>query len=169
MFRLKFLSFYNFFLRDQPHWLRDLSETSKWKFTAKTFLANTWFIHFDGLCNYLHSFQKHPAANFFEKKCCFPDQEHVGHYINKFIKTGLEFFIKVFKGHLMRILLLRRHLLLLLLIVAVLVIVVVVEVIVVAVVVAIVLVAVAVVLKSCPGLVDTNWGPWPGSELVNTI
>ena len=100
-------------------------------------------------------------------------QEHVGHYINKFNKTGLEFFIKffikVFKGHLMRILLLRRHLLLLLLIVAVLVIVVVVEVIVVAVVVAIVLVAVAVVLKSCPGLVDTNWGPWPGSELVNTI
>ena len=149
-------------------------ETSKWKFTAKTFLANTWFIHFHGLCNYLHSFQKHPAANFFENKCCFPDQEHVGLYINKFTKTRLEFFIKffikVFKGHLMRILLLRRHLLLLLLIVAVLVIVVVVVVIVVAVVVAIVLVVVVVVLKSCPGLVDTNWGrPWPGSGLVNII
>ena len=47
-----------------------------------------WFIHFDGLCNYLHSFQKQPAANFFKNNCCFPDQVHVGYYINKFTETG---------------------------------------------------------------------------------
>ena len=28
--------------------------------------ARTWFIHFDGLCNYLHSFQKQQTANFFK-------------------------------------------------------------------------------------------------------
>ena len=37
---------------------------------------------------------KNPAANFFEHKCCFPDQEYVGHYINKFTEAGLDFFIK---------------------------------------------------------------------------
>ena len=68
----------------------------------------------------------------------------------------------------MRILLPRRHLLLSL--VAVIVVVVVVEVVVVAVVVLIVLVPeVVLVVKSCPGLVNTNWGSQLGSGLVNTI
>ena len=87
-----------FFLRSQPYWLRDIRETSKWKPTTKPFSASTWFIPFDGICNYLHSFQKHPATNFFEHKCCFPDQEHVGHYINKSSETGLDFFIKYLLG-----------------------------------------------------------------------
>ena len=45
-------------------------------------------------CNYLHSFQKQRADNFFENKCCFPDQGHVGYCIKKFTETGLDFFIK---------------------------------------------------------------------------
>ena len=40
---------------------------------------------------------------------------------------------------------------------------------VVAVAVAIVLVAVVVVVKSCPEMVNTNWGPYLASRLVNTI
>ena len=79
--------FLNYFLRGQPYWFKDISQVSELKFIR--------IIHFDGLCNYLHSFQKHPAANFFENKCCFPDQEQVGHY-NKFTETGLDFFIKYF-------------------------------------------------------------------------
>ena len=43
------------------------------------------------------------------------------------------------------------------------------EVVMVAVVVVIVLVGVVVVVKSCPGVVNANWGRWPGSGLVNTI
>ena len=35
--------------------------------------------------------------------------------------------------------------------------------------VAIVLVAVVVVVKSCPEMVNTNWGPYLASRLVNTI
>ena len=51
-------------------------------------------MHFDELCNYLLSFQKQQAANFFKNNCCFPDQELVDHYINKSTETGLDFFIK---------------------------------------------------------------------------
>ena len=36
-------------------------------------------------------------------------------------------------------------------------------------VVVIVLVGVVVVVKFCPGVVNANWGRWPGSGLVNTI
>ena len=43
------------------------------------------------------------------------------------------------------------------------------EVVVVAVVVVIVLVGVVVVVKSCPGVLNANWGRRPGSGLVNTI
>ena len=64
-----------------------------------------------------------------------------------------------FKSHLMRILLPPRYLLLLLLVVAVVVakVIVVVEVVVVEVVVVIVIVGVVEVVKSWPGLVNTNW------------
>ena len=51
-------------------------------------------MHFDELCNYLLSFQKQQAANFFKNNYCFPDQELVDHYINKSTEKGLEFFIK---------------------------------------------------------------------------
>ena len=150
-------SIFKFFLCGPPYWLKDISETSEWKSTTKAFSASTWFIHFDGPCNYLHSFQKHPAVNFFENKCSFPDQEHVGDYINKFTETGL-FHQVPFKGHLMQILLTRRHLLLLLLVAVVAIVVFVVVVVVVAVVIVIVLVAVVVVVKSFPELVNTNLG-----------
>ena len=86
--------FLNFFLRDQPYLFRDISQTSELKFTKETFSASSSFVHFDGLCNYLHLFQKQPADNFFKNKCCFPDQEDVGYYINKSTETGLDFFIK---------------------------------------------------------------------------
>ena len=85
--------FLHFFLCGQPYWFRDISHTSELKFITKTFSASPWFIHFDGLCNYLYPFQKHPVSNFFENECCFPDQEHVGHN-NKFTETGLDFFTK---------------------------------------------------------------------------
>ena len=67
--------------------------------SSQTRNRNLWFpsasrIHFDGLCNYLHSFQKQLAANFFNNNCWFPFQGHVGHCSNKFTKTGLDFFIK---------------------------------------------------------------------------
>ena len=88
--------FSHFFLRGLQHWFRTISQTSELKFITKTFSGSTWFIHFDVLCNYLHSIQKHPAVNYFENKCCFFDQEHVGHYNNKFTETELEFFIKNF-------------------------------------------------------------------------
>ena len=90
--------FLQFFFRSQPYWLRYISETSAWKPTTKPFSASAWFIPFDGICNYLHSFQKHPATNFFGHKCCFPDQEHVGHDINKSSETGFDFFIKYLLG-----------------------------------------------------------------------
>ena len=80
--------FLQFFLRGQPYWLRGIWETSKGKSTTKTFSASPWFVHFDGLCNYLHLLQKHPAPNFFENKSCFPDQERIGYYINKFSSSS---------------------------------------------------------------------------------
>ena len=52
--------------------------------------------------------------------------------------------------------------------VIVVVVVVVVVVLVVVVVIVIALVAVVVVEKSWPGLVNTNWGRYPGTEFVNT-
>ena len=84
------MSFYNFFF--------EISQTSELKSTTETFSASTSFIHFDGLCNYLHSFQKQPAANFFKNNCCCPDHEHVGHYINKSTETGLDLSIKYIYG-----------------------------------------------------------------------
>ena len=73
------MSFYNFFLCGQPYRFRDISQTSE----LKSIIASTWFIHFDRLCNYLHSFQKQPATNFFKNNCCFAVQERAGDYINK--------------------------------------------------------------------------------------
>ena len=165
----EYYEFLQFFLRGQPYWLRDISETSEWNSTAKSFSASTWFIHFYGICNYLHSFQNHPALNFFENKCCFPDQEHLYHYINKSTETGLEFFIKYFLRAISCGSCCHEGILLLFLVVVVAIVVVVLVVVVVAVMVVIVLVPVVVVVKSCPGLVNTNCGPYPGSGLVNTI
>ena len=88
------ISFLQFFLCGQPYRFRDISQTSELKSTTDHFSASTCFIHFDGLCNYIHSFQKQSAANVFKNNRCFPDQEHVGHYINRFTTTGLNFFIK---------------------------------------------------------------------------
>ena len=51
--------FLHFFLRGKPYWFRDISQISELKFIRKT--SGKWFIHFDRLCNYLHSFQKQPA------------------------------------------------------------------------------------------------------------
>ena len=61
LFKLKVMSFYNFFLCGQLYRFREISQTSKLKSTAET-SASTWCIHFDGLCNYLLSFQKQPAT-----------------------------------------------------------------------------------------------------------
>ena len=89
--------FSQFFLCSQTYRFRDISETSELKSTTENCSASTRFIHFDGLCNYLHSFETQPAANFFKNNSCFPDQDHVGHYINKFTETGqkiTDYFIK---------------------------------------------------------------------------
>ena len=86
------MSFYNFFFVAN----RNGSETSQ-KLPnesppQKHFqLARDLLILMDS--NYLPSSQKHSAI-FFENKCCFPDQEYVGHYINKITETGLDFFTK---------------------------------------------------------------------------
>ena len=141
LLRLKIMNFYNFFLCGQPYRFRDISQTSE----LKSIIASTWFIHFDRLCNYLHSFQKQPATNFIKNNCCFAVQERAGDYINK--------------PDLMRILLPRSYILLSLVgVVVVAIVVVVAELVVVAVVVVIVLVAV-VVLKYWPGQVNRNGGP----------
>ena len=60
---VKNYEFLNYFLCGQPYWIRDISKTSELKFVTKTFSAGTWFIHFDGPCNYLDSFQKYPAVS----------------------------------------------------------------------------------------------------------
>ena len=45
-----------FFFVGQSYWLRDISETSEWKSTTKSFSASTWFIHFDGInCIYFRN------------------------------------------------------------------------------------------------------------------
>ena len=87
--------FLRFFLCDQPYRFRDISQTSELNSTTENVSASTWFIHFDGICNYLDSFQKQLAANFFNNNNhCFPFQGHLGPYTNKFTETGLDFFIK---------------------------------------------------------------------------
>ena len=58
------------------------------------FSASTWFIHVDGLSNYLLPFQKNPSTNFFKNNCYFPDQKHGGHCTNIFTEKGLDFYIK---------------------------------------------------------------------------
>ena len=88
------LNFVRFFLCGQPYRFRDTSETSELVSTTENFSASTWFIHVDGLRNYLPSFQKNPSANFFKNNCCFPDQKHVGHYTSRFTEKGLDFYIK---------------------------------------------------------------------------
>ena len=93
LFRLKNYEFLRFFLCDQPYRFRNISQTSELKSTSENVSASTWFIYFDGLCNYLNLFQKQLAANFFNS-CCFPIQGHVGHCTNKFTETELGFFIK---------------------------------------------------------------------------
>ena len=62
--------FFKFFLRGQPFWLRDVSETSECPSQTLFRLSRDLFILIDS------------------------DQEHVGHCINKFTETGLDFFIK---------------------------------------------------------------------------
>ena len=88
------LMFVLFFLCGQPYRFRGTSETSELVSTTENFSASTWFIHVDGLSNYLLSFQKNPSANFFKNNCCFTDQKHVGHYTNRFSEKGLDFYIK---------------------------------------------------------------------------
>ena len=61
LFTLKFV---RFFLCDQPYRYRDTLETSELVSPTENFSASTWFIHVDGLSNYLPSFQKNPSANF---------------------------------------------------------------------------------------------------------
>ena len=39
--------------------------------TTENVSVSTCSIHFDGLCNYLHLFQKQPAANFLKNNSCF--------------------------------------------------------------------------------------------------
>ena len=159
------MSFYDFFC-DQPYRFRDISQTSELMPSTEDFSASTWFIHFDELCNYLHSFQKQLAAILLKNNCCFPDQKHVGHSTNKIYWNRTWPFHQIFfKGHSMRILLPRMHLLLLLLSLVVVAIVVVVVVVAVIVIVLVVL----VVVKSWPGLVNINRRSWPGRGLVNTI
>ena len=92
--QVKHYEFLQFFLCDQRIGFRDISLNSELKLITENISASTWFTHFDELCNYLHSFQKQPAASFYKKNCCFLDQEHVGNDINKFPETGLDFFIK---------------------------------------------------------------------------
>ena len=117
-------------------------------------LARDLFILMDSAIIWIY-FRNSPATNFFNS-CFFPVQGHVGHYTNKFIETDLDFFIKYpLRGHLMWILLPRRHLLFLLSSAILLYyLVVVVVVVVVMVVVVIVQVAVVVVVKSWPDLVN---------------
>ena len=69
--------FLQFCLCGQPYLFRCISQTSELNSTTETFSASMGFIHFHELCNYLHSFQKQPAAKFFKNNCCFPDQKHV--------------------------------------------------------------------------------------------
>ena len=76
IFRLKnYHEFLRFFLCDQPYRFRNTSQTSELKSNSENVSARTWFVHFDGLCNYLNLFQKQPAANFFNS-CCLPVQGH---------------------------------------------------------------------------------------------
>ena len=95
-FRLKnYHEFLRFFFCDQPYRLRGISQTSKLNSSTKNVSVSTWFIHFDGLCNYLDSFQKQLAVNFCNNNNrCFPFQGHVGHYTNKFTETRPDVFIK---------------------------------------------------------------------------
>ena len=127
--------FLHFFLRGRLYWFRDLSVTSELKFITKLFSASTWFIHFDGLCNYLHSFQKHPAISL-KINATFLIRNTLAIRITNFLKQDLTFHQIPFKGHLIRILLPWRHICPLLVVVAIVV--VVVEVVVVAVVVVVV-------------------------------
>ena len=85
------------FFCGQLYRFRDTLETSELVSTTENFPASTWFIHDDGLSNYLLSFQKNPSANFFKNNCFFPDQKRVGHYThytNRFTEKWLNFFIK---------------------------------------------------------------------------
>ena len=87
--------FLHFFLRGQPYCFRDIPETSEWKYTTET-LASTWFIYIDGLCNYLHSFQKHLSANFFKSKYCFPIKNTLAIMLRNLLKQDLTFSSNIF-------------------------------------------------------------------------
>ena len=95
-FSLEFLLFFtpNRIGSERSHKIPNLSLPQKMSQLA----PSTLFTHFDGLCNYLDSFQKQLAANFFNNNCCFPFQGHFCHYTNKFTETGLDFFIKYLLG-----------------------------------------------------------------------
>ena len=71
---------------------------------TESFWGNRWWIHLDGLSNFLHSIWKKPAASFFKNNYCFPEQGNVGHHTKKVTEKGLGLFIKhLFKVHFMRI------------------------------------------------------------------
>ena len=95
LFRQKLSWVFLIFSLSSAYRFRDISKPSELKFTTEDFWASTWLIDFDGLCNYLHPFQKQLAVSLFKNNnCCFPDQGYVGHYTNKFTETGFDFFIK---------------------------------------------------------------------------
>ena len=72
------MSFFDFFFvpnRISSDKLKSkISQTSELKSTTENVSASTWFISFDGLSNYMHSFRKQLAATFFKSNnCCFLD------------------------------------------------------------------------------------------------
>ena len=89
--------FLHFFLRGQLYLFRDLSQTSGLKFITKLFSASTWFIHFDGHCNYLHSFQKHPATSL-KINATSLIRNTLAIRITNFLKQDLTFSSNTFQG-----------------------------------------------------------------------
>ena len=66
--------------------------TFEFKHNTKHCRRSTWIIHFDGLCNYLYSFQNLVAASFFINiNCYFPDKGKVGHHTSIFTEAKVHF------------------------------------------------------------------------------
>ena len=82
--------------------------------TTGNFSVSTRFIHVDGLSNYLLSFQTQPAANFLKITAASLIRNTLAITLTNLLKKDLTFTSNIFKGHLVRILLLRMHFLLLL-------------------------------------------------------
>ena len=93
LFKLQnYHEFSRFFLCSELYRFGDINHLDltnfKFKPNTKHFLRSTWLIHFDGLCNYLYSFQRLLAACFFINiNCYFSDKEKVGHQSSKFTET----------------------------------------------------------------------------------